>query len=69
MFVFAIVTQKRNSMSEDNDRLLSDFNAASNNIKKSVGGKSGEGAEKLYGQAYQALVKVGLKQPLKRKYR
>lgn len=56
-------------MSEDNDRLLSDFNAASNNIKKSIGGKSGEGAEKLYGQTYQTLVKNGLKPPLRRKYR
>lgn len=56
-------------MLEDKDRLLSDFNAASSNIKKSVGGKTGEGAEKRYGQTYQALVKIGAKPPLRRKYR
>lgn len=56
-------------MAEDNDRMISDFNAASSNIKKSTGGKSGEGAEKVYGQTYQALVKAGIKPQLKRKYR
>lgn len=56
-------------MSEEIDKLLSTLNAASSNVKKSLSGKPGEGAEKAYGQAYQALVKAGAKPPLKRKYR
>jgi hypothetical protein len=56
-------------MSESNDRLISDLNSAASNLKKSIGGKAGEGAEKLYGQAYQALVKAGLRPQLKGKYR
>ncbi len=53
---------------EKND-LLRDLNAASNEIKKSPGGKSGEGAEKKYGVAYQQCVKAGIKPLLRRKYR
>lgn len=54
---------------EELDALQRDFNNASSTIKKSIGGKQGEGAEKLYGQTYQQLVKVGAKPPLRRKYR
>jgi len=54
---------------ESNERLISNFNAASNNVRRIVGGKGGEGTEKAYGQAYQALVKVGLKPQLRKKYR
>jgi hypothetical protein len=56
-------------MSEDNDRLISSMNAASNNVRKIVSGKGGDGAEKKYGQAYQELVKVGLRPQLRKKYR
>ena len=56
-------------MSEDTERLKSSFNAASSSIHKSMGGKAGDGAEKVYGQAYQALVKVGAKPQLRKKYR
>lgn len=56
-------------MSEDVDRLMSSFNAASTAIKKQMGGKTGDGAEKVYGQAYQALVKAGAKPQLRKKYR
>lgn len=56
-------------MSENNDRLISDFNAMSTQIKKQTGGKAGEGFEKKYGQAYQALVKAGLKPQIRKKYR
>jgi hypothetical protein len=55
-----------NSDSED---LLRDLNIASQDVKKATPGKSGEGAEKKYGQAYAACVKAGLKPLLKRKYR
>lgn len=54
---------------EDHERLVSNFNAMSSAIKKQTGGKAGEGIEKQYGQAYQQLVKVGLKPQLRKKYR
>lgn len=53
----------------DNDDLLRDLEIASKDIKKSTGGKAGEGSEKKYGQAYAACVKAGLKAPLRKKYR
>lgn len=53
----------------DNDDLLRNLNAASNDIKKSAGGKAGESAEKRYGIAYQACVRAGIKPPLRKKYR
>lgn len=56
-------------MSDDIERLKSNFNAASSTIHKSMGGKGGESAEKVYGQAYQALVKAGAKSQLRKKYR
>ena len=54
---------------EDVERLVSNLNAASTAIKKQVGGKTGDSAEKVYGQAYQALVKVGAKPQIRKKYR
>ena len=54
---------------EDRDSLLRELNIASQDVKKSVSGKSGEGSEKKYGQAYAACVKAGIKPALKRKYR
>lgn len=56
-------------MQEDNERLISNFNAATSSLKKIAGGKAGEGIEKVYGQAYQQLVKVGIKPQLRKKYR
>jgi len=53
----------------NHDDLLRDLNIASNDLKKSIGGKAGEGAEKRYGVAYQACVRAGIKPPLRRKYR
>lgn len=52
-----------------NEDLLRDLEVASKDIKKSIGGKSGEGAEKKYGQAYSACVKAGIKPALRKKYR
>lgn len=56
-------------MSQDNERLESNFNSASSSLRKIVGGKAGEGVESKYGQAYQALVKAGARPQLKKKYR
>ena len=53
----------------DNEYLLRALASTSNDIKKSTGGKAGEGVEKKYGIAYQACVKAGLKPQLRRKYR
>lgn len=53
----------------ENDDLLRDLEIASKDVKKQMGGKTGESAEKKYGQAYTACVKAGLKQPLRSKYR
>lgn len=51
------------------ERLESNFNAASAALRKAIGGKQGESNEIKYGQAYTALVKAGLRPPLKGKYR
>lgn len=56
-------------MSQDNDRLESNFNSASTALRRIVGGKGGEGVEKTYGQAYQSLVKAGLRPQIRKKYR
>jgi hypothetical protein len=54
---------------DEKDTLLRDLNIASQDVKKNIAGKSGEGSEKKYGQAYAACVKAGIKPALKRKYR
>ena len=54
---------------EDKDRLESNLNALSTQLKRQVGGKAGEGTEKQYGQAYQALVKAGFRPQIRKKYR
>jgi hypothetical protein len=64
-----VVVTRENNMSENIDRLFSNLNSASADLKKSLGGKSGEGTEKKYGDAYQQLVKAGAKPQLKKKYR
>ena len=64
-----VFVTKEKTMSENYDRLISNMNAASNNVRKIISGKGGDGAEKKYGQAYQDLVKVGLKPQLRKKYR
>jgi len=53
----------------DSETLLRNLNAASNDIKKCVGGKAGQGIENRYGEAYWQCVRAGLKPPLKKKYR
>jgi hypothetical protein len=56
-------------MSENNEKVLRDLEAAASSIRKSIGGKPGESAEKLYGQAYSECVKAGIKPRLRKKYR
>ena len=52
-----------------NEDLLRELEVASKSVKQSTGGKTGEGSEKRYGQAYYACVRAGLKPGLKSKYR
>ena len=56
-------------MSNDVERLQSNLNSAIATVRKQVSGKGGDGAENMYGQAYQAMVKVGAKPQIRRKYR
>lgn len=53
----------------EKDRLESNFNSAATALKRISSGKAGEGVEKAYGQAYQALVKAGLRPQIRKKYR
>ena len=50
------------NLTDEQEKALRDFEAASNNLKKAAGGKVGETAEKLYGQAYARCYALGLKQ-------
>lgn len=47
---------------DEQERALRDLESASNNLRKASGGKVGESAEKLYGQAYTRCYALGLKQ-------
>jgi hypothetical protein len=56
-------------MTEDEKRsLISAYNAAWKRVNGSSG-KSAQGAESAYGQAYQAMVKAGIAPQIRRKYR
>lgn len=50
------------SLTEEQERALRELDSASQNLKRAAGGKVGETAEKVYGQAYQKCFKLGLKQ-------
>jgi hypothetical protein len=53
----------------DKEKLLRELELSAVSVKKSLSGKPGESAEKAYGQAYWQCVKVGIKPPLRKKYR
>jgi hypothetical protein len=48
--------------SEEEESALRELEKASTNLKKAAGGKVGEVAEKIYGQAYSKCYKLGIKQ-------
>jgi hypothetical protein len=56
-------------MSEDNEKVLRNLDAASTAVRRGAGGKTGDGAEKTYGLAYTKAVQAGLKPKLRKKYR
>jgi hypothetical protein len=47
---------------EEQERALQELKLASDNLRKSAGGKVGESAEKKYGEAYTRCYQLGLKQ-------
>lgn len=51
------------------ERAEREFATASANVRKGMGGKQGDASEKIYGQTYAALVRLGVKPLLKGKYR
>ena len=55
-------------LTDDGQRLVSAYNAAWKKVATSSG-KSAQGAESGYGQAYQALVRAGIAPQIRRKYR
>jgi len=58
-----------NLSNEEKERLLRSLESAAQELRRAVGGKAGEGAEKRYGIAYLACVRAGIKPALRRKYR
>jgi hypothetical protein len=54
---------------EEKDKLLRNLESAASSIRKGVGGKTAEGFEKKYGEAYQNCVKAGIKPQLRKRYR
>lgn len=46
-----------------------EFSTATVDIKKALPGKQGFGTEAKYGDAYQRLVRAGVRPQIKRKYR
>ena len=67
-----VIVMKGREMSitgEEKERLLRNLEAAASVVRKSLGGKPGESAEKVYGQAYRECVKAGIKPMLRKKYR
>lgn len=54
---------------DQKERLLRNLDAAATALKRQTGGKTGEGAEKVYGQAYRECVKVGIKPKIRKRYR
>lgn len=57
-----------NELTDDQRRLVSAYNDALRKLG-SAHGKSAQGAESTYGQAYQALVRAGLAPQIRQKYR
>lgn len=59
-------------MSAHDDEVVkaeTEFLVATNDIKKAAPGKQGFGHEAKYGDAYQRLVRAGVKPQIRRKYR
>jgi hypothetical protein len=55
-------------MNNEQERALSELRAAASVIHKNIGGKAGTSGEKIYGQAYNRCVALGIKPKLRKKY-
>lgn len=65
---------KGNTMSEqvtaeETEKALRKLELASATLRKTIGGKAGDGAENNYSQAYNECVRLGIKPALRKKYR
>ena len=56
-------------VNEQAEKALRKLELASSTLRKTIGGKAGDGAENTYGQAYNECVKLGVKPVLRKKYR
>lgn len=56
-------------MSDEIRKAEAEFNAAGAEVKKALPGKPGFGIENRYGQAYQKLVRLGVRPQLRLKHR
>lgn len=56
-------------MTDEQEKALRDFRAASATISKAIGGKAAEGNEAKYSQAYQYCVRLGVLPQIRKKYR
>ena len=54
---------------KEREEALKQMEEARRRLKDAPAGLQGAGAEKAYAEAYQRLVKLGLAQQLRRKYR
>ena len=54
---------------KEKENLLKNLDTASATVRRQSGGKAGEGAEKVYGIAYQKCVQAGIKPKLRKRYR
>lgn len=54
---------------EEKEKAVRRLEAAWNALKRSTGGKTAQGLENAYGEAYQACVRVGVMPQIRKKYR
>lgn len=56
-------------LTDEQTKALREFESATKNMRAGLVGKPGFSAERVYGIAYQALVRVGLAPQIKNRYR
>ena len=56
-------------MTDEQEKALRDLNSAWQALQRGVGGKTAQGYENAYGEAYQRCVRLGLKPQIRQKYR
>ena len=56
-------------MTEENEKIVREFESAATAIKRQPSGNAGKGAEAKYGAAYQRMVQAGLAPQIRSRYR